>query len=199
MIVDSERKFIFVRHQKTASSSIVHNLNLKINSPYKTHAQLNKHVRNSTGKSYDGHHVPLYELRNVYPDVYTTRHEYFKFGFTRNPWSRLVSAWRFAYVPKRHGNISFDRFIRGDHDDWTGVGMNTLEFCDGCDFIGRVETIQQDFDTVCDKIGIPRMKVSHTNKSKHNHYTKYYGDETREIVAERYARDIEHFGYKFGE
>jgi hypothetical protein len=202
MIIDNNLKIIFTRHQKTASSSIISALKLNPNREHKTHENLNKYIFSKTCKKYDGHHVPLFELKNVYPNVYENKSDYFKFGFTRNPWERLVSAWKYAFVSMRiscYGKVSFRKFIKEYIDVWLGVEMNTLDFCDGCDFIGKFENLQEDFDTICDKIKIPQQKLSHINKTKHRQYAEYYDEETKSIVAEKYAKDIEYFGYEFRE
>ncbi len=65
------------------------------------------------------------------------------------------------------------------------------------DFIGRLESIDQDLPYIFDKIGLTLEKVPHRNKSTFKHYSEYYNDKTRAIVSKMYALDIERFGYKF--
>ena len=144
---------------------------------------------------------------------------YFSFSFVRNPWDRLVSTWKDkcrsqtldffkkTYGPYRNSFADFiftlgyspDKF----HAEWEGMidrhvrSYSELIPLDALDFIGRFENFQGDFNTICDKIGIPRQQLPHRNKTQHKHYTEYYDNETREIIAEKYAKDIEYFGYTF--
>ena len=148
-----------------------------------------------------------------YRDRQSDWNDHYVFTFCRNPYSRLVSAW-FEYKKKgmfqglknelseKHLNRVIDHFPafvksieRVDHIHWNRFDMLLRDV--DIDFVGRFENLQEDFDTVCDKIGIPRQQLPHENKSKHKHYTEYYDEATKQIVAEKYAKDIEYFNYKF--
>ena len=132
--------------------------------------------------------------------------EYFKFTFVRNPWDRMVSTY-FYY--NRSKALSFKEYTtillnRSASKDWKRhASCYDYIFDENAtttiDFIGKIENFEEDFNIVCDKIGIPQQQLPHKNKTNHKHYTEYYDNETREIVAEKYAKDIEYFGYEFGE
>ncbi|NDB30230.1 hypothetical protein EB155_09620, partial [archaeon] len=123
-----------------------------------------------------------------------------KFTFVRNPWDKIVSQYHYNRHKFGFKDSTFKEYVKA----WdsgkqisTFSSLNLHYIDEELDFIGRFETLQQDFNIVCDNIGIPRQQLPHENKSKHKHYTEYYDDETKQIVAEKYARDIEYFGYKF--
>jgi len=129
--------------------------------------------------------------------------EYFKFTIIRNPWSKELSDWFYRKKILENYSKSFDEYIKNVKGKyWHTDQLDFLLSRDKkqeMDFIGRFENFQHDFDIVCEKIGIPQQKLPHKNKTNHKHYTEYYNDETRKIVAKMYAKDIEYFGYKFGE
>ena len=195
-MINHKHKFIFVRVAKNASTSII---NL-----------LPKLQNCCSGWKYDDSHIPMWYLEeNLDKDIIDT---YFKFAFVRNPFERIVSAVKYEnqYWLKNNPCVHFEfkKFVSSFNNKPNPTHLDNVhsakygsqyDFTKGCDFIGRYENLQNDFNIICDKIGIPHQQLPHQNKTKHKHYTEYYDDETREIVAEKYAKDIEYFGYRFGE
>lgn len=64
-------------------------------------------------------------------------------------------------------------------------------------FIGRYENLQQDFNTICDRILIPKKNLNILNKTNHLYYKDYYTEKTKKIVESMYLKDINYFKYKF--
>mgnify|MGYP001327920279 CR=1 FL=1 len=147
---------------------------------------------------------------------FSNKKDYFKFAFVRNPWDKAVSDWIYLqeqadikpteplknyllqegfFATINHLN---NRDGRADHFATQSSFIVENENI-AVDFVGKFENLQEDFKTVCDKLGIANPELPHKNKTNRKHYTEYYDDETRQIVAEKYAKDIEYFGYKFGE
>jgi hypothetical protein len=64
--------------------------------------------------------------------------------------------------------------------------------------IFRFETLGEDFAAVMNRIGLPEVELPHANATRRRDYREYYTEELRDLVAERYHRDIELFGFVFG-
>jgi chondroitin 4-sulfotransferase 11 len=170
-------------------------------------------------------HFLARELREVYGRAaWDSR---FKFSVVRNPWDRLVSWWSlidnarqyldltkppnkfFGYVLTRAR--SFEEFLLRcddeiiDSDGRKNIFRNQIDYLvddDGTiivDLVGRFERLQESFDEISRRLGRKPVELPRTNVSRHRAYSEYYTPALAEMVAKHYARDIETFGYRFGQ
>jgi hypothetical protein len=133
---------------------------------------------------------------------------YFKFGFVRNPWDRTVSLYKRREGMQLREKMTFDDFV-----EWITFSSSTCVhpmpsrnqldwFVDPhgnviADFIGKFETLADDWRFVAGKLGVS-PELPHLNENPAGrHYTEFYTPKTRQIIAEKFRTDIEHFGYTF--
>jgi len=122
----------------------------------------------------------------------------------RNPYDRILSLWKWETRTKTEfKNTTFKNWLSINPAIWWKQPQLSFLYSEIKDIskinLIRFENLQSDFDSACEKIGIPRQQLPHKNKTNHKHYTEYYDDETRQIIVEIYGRDIKYLGYKFGE
>jgi hypothetical protein len=92
----------------------------------------------------------------------------------------------------------FKEYIRGD---WTT--NDQFYFIDNklcVDFVIRYEQLNEDFENLCKQLELPPTSLPHLKsgiRKKTRHYSEFYDDESREIVAQRHRNDIRTFGYQF--
>ena len=203
MFINHKHKFIFIHIPKTAGTSIRNSFDMN-GYDKKVVRKSYPHSRCSEVKEYCGEKI---------------WDEYFKFSFVRNPFDRFVSTY---FYFKDYGRDNFGDMLTGyivnrfsSFEDFTKNFINipsklfayphfneqvcwtsNMDF----DFIGRFENVEEDFKTICKKIEKPYRRMPHHKRSRNRkHYTEYYNDETRQIIENKYAKDLDHFGYKFGE
>lgn len=92
------------------------------------------------------------------------------------------------------------------HKDKGRTVTGPLAYLDPADHVIRFEALQQGFDEVLGKLGVDRpiaivrenVTVERADGAARRHYTEYYDDASRDLVARAYAPIIERFGYEFG-
>lgn len=107
-----------------------------------------------------------------------------------------------------HRNMSFEAFVRAvaqipdvEADAHFRSQSDFLTNARGeiaVDYVGRYETLAQDFRTVCERVGLPTLALPRVQAVPSRiRYAEFYTAQMREIVAERFAEDVELFGYSF--
>jgi hypothetical protein len=143
---------------------------------------------------------------------------YFKFSIARNPWDRMVSlfTWSTRNDPAMKPRPRFYHRLGVPFDEIGEIRRHFSQFLCGewetndrfyiidgelaVDFIVRYEDLAGGLDAVRRKIGLPEMTLPRLKtgiRPGHYHYSQYYDEQTKTLVATRHANDIRLFGYKF--
>lgn len=151
-------------------------------------------------------HLPLSVIQRRLPrDVFGAM---LKFAVVRNPWDRMVSLYHrqlrrsINRMHKRSDPGSFADYIRweasriGTKPGVTQLDMITIDKKIGTDRILRFENLSEDWATLMEHLGIQAV-LPHRNRTDHQDWRKYYGDEEAALVAIHWAGDIKAFGYTF--
>ncbi|MEL6197473.1 MAG: sulfotransferase family 2 domain-containing protein [Pseudomonadota bacterium] len=215
MLVSHRYRFIYLRTEKTASTSLFEALQ-RLLEPGDYDSALK---RPAWAKYSPIHHGAL---RRQLPDLFgmhphgtaaqarriigaKTFDSYFKFAVERNPWDRQVSlyhhrCWKTGRTP------DFDR-------DMQSAWYRATEYCRLNNWsiyaIGdevvvnrllRFETLARDLGALWADLGIapPVLERRRSEyRAERPHYASFYSDATRDLVGRWYAREIDALGYRF--
>jgi hypothetical protein len=210
MQISHRHKFIFVHIYKVAGSSIDEAIKEVAFNP--NHLLVDKVLRKLRL-----HGLPFYRYRNLHRHMTAQEikgilpasifNTYYKFGFVRNPWDWQVSLYHWTLETPEHyqhklfkSMAGFDEYIRWRVAPENKVLQKSFLMDQDenllVDFVGRFETLEKDFKKVCERVKITTY-LPHINKSTHRDYQTYYDANSRELVREHFAPDINYFGYDF--
>ena len=207
MIISHQHRFIFAAVPKTGTHSVRQALREHMSEADIEQVGLfvNKRFPYEELAAIRHGHLSLAQVRpHVGEEIFDA---YFKFAFVRNPFDRFVSYC--SFMTRAQGDFDRDpqatmRRILFELRPMQHVHFQpqyTLLVDDrgelATDFIGRVETMQDSYDALCTKIGIPGRVLDKVNGSRRGDYRQYYDQALIDGVADLYARDLQLFDYGF--
>ena len=166
-----------------------------------------------------GNHTTLQEYQIAFSEE--EYNDLYKFAFVRNPWDRLLSAYMFlkaggrnpgdaAWAQRHLGDYTgFDTFVKhwvSEENIQKGMHFKpqsqfiTVPNNDevGVDFLGKFENLEADFKRLREELQFgDDLIFKNKTASKVKKYQSYYTQESKEVVAKVYQRDIELLGYSF--
>ena len=212
MLISHKKKFIFVHVPKSAGSSLTSALKPVCHKPEEESINrllskigINKNwIGPHLNARYGRIHTKARQMKFIYPAK--VFNDYYKFAFVRNPWDAMVSYYHFlCSKPDTHrykkirSLDGFKQYLEYEIKRNKYHQYKYLTDANGellVDYVGRFETLNEDFEKICNKINVS-ASIPHHNKSTHKNYQSYYNEETKQMVSEHWATDIKMFNYNF--
>lgn len=217
MLLSLKHRFLFVHIAKTGGTSVRAALQgLRWRDPWYLAAFLCSRLSGLSGHRIATklpRHAKAVAARELLPREFFD--SLFKFAFVRNPWDLQVSSFHYIRRERPHylgGHNEFEGFLRWKLDPErpyqyhvdTSIELQSDYLVDLhgkviVDFIGRYESLEQDFAEACRRIGIAQPSLPHQRQAtdREQDYRSYYTDETAELVAAHFRPDIDLLGYEF--
>lgn len=203
MVISHKYKFIFIKTRKTAGTSLEVFLST-VCSEDDILTPIVPHVEPHVARNYevDGflNHMPAKKIQEkVSPEVWES---YYKFCVERNPWDKTLS--HYHHIAHRRGEpaLSFEQYL--DEGDFP---LDTNKYTDSTgklivDRVLRYETLNQDLDTLFRELQIPfsgdlTFQAKSNYRTNRKNYQEIYSPKQRDIVGEKFAREIELLDYRF--
>lgn len=216
MLISHRYKVIFVHIQRTGGNSI--------NRIFQEHDPDLIEIVSVAPEKQRTRHCYLTDIKAAIDA--DTFQRYTKFATVRNPFDRFVS-WYFMFkhglgadeVPPTYAHVggqvmrlvnecapTFEAFVDLPFDHASGLFRRfysaKVDYLSesGAILADRIlcfETLDNDFNQFAQEIGFPGQ-LPHLNRATSvADYRAYYNAQTRALIAQRFQRDLDYFGYEF--
>jgi len=217
MLLSIRYKFLFVHIAKTGGTSVRAALQpLRWRDPWYYAQFVCSRLSHASGHRIGSkfpRHARIIAAQEMLPEEFFG--ELFKFAIVRNPWDLQVSSYHHIRRERPHliAHLdNFDQFIRWKLDPErpfqyhvdTSI-QSQLDYLVDLqdkllvDFVGRYESLHDDFAHICNVLGLKKLQLPHKREARDRNkdYRSYYSDELAELVQDFFARDISVLGYRF--
>lgn len=203
-----KKKLLFVHINKSCGGIIMHNLRSNSNEVLLT-----------------GFHRTLLDMIKASEQIGVNTQNITKFTIVRNPFDRMLSMFLY-YGQNRQKNKEFfsgNSSIDTDFNNWIEFiyskdfdrrrmhsKINVFEHCfsNQLNWLTINDSIPQELKiykiedvclkTVLENLGLERVDVeTRIHPTNHRHYSEYYTEKSKKLVAEHYSKDIQYFKYAF--